>query len=71
MMAEMTPVRSSNVAAVGWDDDAQELLVEFKDGSTYAYPSAGNAAYQDLLEATSPGQYVNRWLKSQPHRKIK
>ena len=75
MAVEMQPVQSSDVLEVGWDEAAQELLVRFKDkngnpGSLYAYPSAGQGAYQDLLEATSPGQYVARWLRSQPHRKI-
>jgi len=48
-MAEMREVRSSNVRAVGWDEDTGELLVEFRNGSLYSYPSAGESAYQDLL----------------------
>ena len=70
MAAEMQPVRSSNVAEVGWDEEKQELLIQFKDGSTYAYPNSDKAAYQDLLTASSPGQYINRWLRSKPHRKL-
>lgn len=69
-MTEMTPVRSSNVQSVGWDDGAQELVIEFKDGAVYGYPQAGRAAFEDMLTTSSPGAYVARWLKHQPHRKI-
>ncbi len=70
-MAEMHPVQNStNVTSVGWDADTRELLVEFRNGSVYAYPDAGESAYQDLLTASSPGSYVNRWLKNQHYRRI-
>ncbi len=69
-MADFTPVRSSNIAGAAWDADAQELLIEFKNGSVYAYPDAGEAAYQDILAAASPGEYVNRWLKNQHYRRV-
>ena len=71
MAIEWSDVRSSNVAAVGWDEDAGELLVRFKSGAEYSYPSAGESAYQDLLADPSPGAYVARWLRNQPSRKVK
>ena len=61
-MAEMTPVRSSNVAAVGYEDGT--LYVEFHSGATYAYEGVGEAAYQDLLTDPSPGSYLNRHIKA-------
>ncbi len=70
MPAEMTPLKSSNVAAAGWDEDAQELIVQFANGSEYAYPQAGRTAYEDLITAASPGAYVARWLRNQPHRRL-
>ncbi len=70
-MTEMHPVQNStNVASVGWHAEAQELLVEFRNGAVYAYPDAGESAYQDLLTAASPGSYVNRWLKNQHYRRV-
>lgn len=42
-----TPVKSSNVAGVAYDDNSRELQVSFKNGSTYQYddvpPSVGNS----------------------------
>lgn len=33
----LTPVKSSNIAAVGYDADAQHLTVQFKDGVKHRY----------------------------------
>jgi hypothetical protein len=66
-----TELRSSNVQKVAFDSDSNELLIEFKSGSVYGFPSAGEAAYQDLLTNPSPGSYIHRWLKGQPSRRIK
>jgi len=68
---QWTEVKSSNVAKVAYDSEADELLIEFRSGGVYAYPSAGEAAYQDLVNNPSPGSYVNRWLKGQPSRRVK
>jgi hypothetical protein len=57
----MTPVKSSNVAAVGYEDGT--LYVEFNNGSAYAYDGVGEAAYQDLLTDPSPGGYLARHIK--------
>jgi len=47
MSYPMTPVQSSNVAAVAYDDKTRTQTVRFKDGSTYEYydvpPNVGNA----------------------------
>lgn len=61
---------STNVVRVAWSAEERELLIEFKNGSVYAYPDAGEAAFQDLLTAASPGSYVNRWLKNQHYRRV-
>ena len=38
-MPELTPVESSNIKAVGYDDATEELTVEFHNGSQYRYNS--------------------------------
>ncbi len=70
MAAEWTDVRSSNVARVGYDDEAGELMVEFLSGAVYAYPNQGRASYEDLSTNPSPGSYVARWLKNTTFRRI-
>ena len=58
---EMTPVKSSNVEAVGHDGSA--LWVRFHGGGMYRYPTAGPEHHAALLEAESPGQYLHRHIK--------
>jgi hypothetical protein len=73
MAIEWRDVRSSTVARVGWDEEADELLVEFSNktgSSVYAYPNQGRSAYEDLVNNPSPGSYVARWLRNAPSRRI-
>lgn len=63
-------LRSSNVARAAFDEDAGELLIQFKSGSTYAYPNQSESTLQDIVNASSPGGYVSRWLRNQPSRRI-
>ena len=61
-MPEMQPVRSSNVAAVGYEDGV--LYVEFTSGATYAYEGVDESTYQALAAAPSPGSYLNTHIKN-------
>ena len=70
-MPEMTPVSSSMIAAIGYDDDARELVVEFSNGATWAYEGVGRDSYEDMLVAGSVGQYFLRWIKGKhPERRL-
>lgn len=71
MAVEWQEVSSSNVQRVAYDEDAGELLVEFKNGAVYAYSGQSESAYQDIITSPSPGAYVARWLRNQPARKVK
>lgn len=62
MTVEMQPVVSSNVEAVGYDDETNELHVRFKSG-LYIYEGVDRGTYDGLLAADSPGRYVNSVLK--------
>ncbi len=62
-MANMIPVRSSNIAAVGFDPDSNDLLVEFTNGGTYAVSGSSEAELQDILASPSPGQWYFRNVK--------
>ena len=60
-MAEMFPLKSTNVSAAGLDGDT--LLVEFHSGSTYAIGGSSEAELQDLLTSPSPGAWYARNVK--------
>lgn len=53
----MQAVQSSNIKGVGYDPDAQELVVEFNKGGRYKYKGVPPHVYAQLLEADSVGRY--------------
>lgn len=58
----MHTVASSNVAAIGYDDDEDELWIEFHWGGVYRYFGVSRQRYIAILAAVSKGAYVNRVL---------
>jgi hypothetical protein len=46
-----TPVKSSYIAAIGYDAEKKVLEVEFKTGMAYRYFDVHQAVYDDLLAA--------------------
>jgi len=65
-MPEMIFVDSSNIEAVGYDADAQELHVRFlKSGQTYVYYAVEEWVFQEFLQADSKGSFLSTRIK--PH----
>ncbi len=63
-MPEMHYVDSSNIEAIGYDPDTQELHVRFlKSGETYVYYGVEEWAFQELMQADSKGTYLNAQIK--------
>jgi KTSC domain len=59
----MHGVDSSNVAAIGYEEDSQTLQVEFKNGTTYQYFDVPLAIFEGMRDAASVGQYLNQHIK--------
>ena len=53
-----TPVVSSNVASVGYDEDSLTLEIEFKNGTIYQYFDVSKNIYDGLIGADSVGGYL-------------
>ena len=63
-MPEMHFVDSSNVEAIGYNAEAQELHVRFlKSGETYVYYDVEEWVFQELMQAESKGIYLNTNIK--------
>ena len=63
-MPEMHYVDSSNIEAIGYDPDNQELHVRFlKSGETYVYYNVEEWAFQEFMHADSKGTYLNAKIK--------
>lgn len=63
---DRVPVNSSNVAAVGYDENSSILEVEFKGGSVYQYFGVPTQHFHALSGGSvSVGRYLNTKIK--PH----
>lgn len=60
---KMVPVKSSNVAEVGWDRATRTLLVRFVSGATYSYDGVDGEIFEALLAAKSVGSAFHRLVK--------
>lgn len=70
-MPEMVGVASSNIAAIGYDEEARELYVHFKSGSEYAYSGVDRVTFDDFLGSGSKGKYFAAYIKdSYSYRRI-
>jgi lysyl-tRNA synthetase class 2 len=56
---ERIPLTSSVVAAVAYDAATRDLDVEFVGGALYRYREVPREEVDGLLDAGSPGRYLN------------
>ena len=63
-MPEMHHVDSSNVEAIGYELETQELHVRFlKSGETYVYYGVEEWVFDEFRQSGSPGTYLNTQIK--------
>ena len=55
--------KSSNVAAVRYNDQAALLEIAFQSGGTYRYSAVPETVYLNFLQAPSPGRFVHFSIK--------
>lgn len=60
---EMISVSSTNVEAIGYDEDSQTLQVEFKNGSNYQYFDVPERVFNELRDSGSIGAYLSASIK--------
>ena len=60
---ERTPVSSSDIATIGYDEDNQILEVEFKNGSVYQYTGVPPSEHGGIMNAESKGKYLHANIK--------
>lgn len=56
-------VESSNVARILYEEDLQELHVEFSNGSIYTYHQVPDNVAADFFNTDSMGRFVHKRLK--------
>lgn len=61
------PVRSSDIASIGYDANSSTLEVEFLNGGVYQYYQVPQAVYEGLMNASSHGSYFAARVKGVYH----
>ncbi len=66
----MTPVISSNISSIGYENGT--LYVSFHHGGLYAYAGVSESVYNELMSAPSHGKYLAAHIKGiYPYSKIR
>ena len=60
---ERQNVESSNLASIGYDAKNEILEIEFNHGGIYQYFDVPVNVYDELMNASSHGQYFDRNIK--------
>lgn len=60
---KMTPVKSSNIESVGYDDITKRLDVKFKGGKTFCYADVTRDEHAQLMAADSVGKHFSAFIK--------
>lgn len=60
----MTPVTSSNIAAIGYDPATKALTVQFKSGAQHRYADVSPDAHAALMAAESKGKHFHAHIRS-------
>ena len=63
---DMKAVQSSNIVAIGYDEEDKRLRVAFKNGSTYDYLNVEPETHAALIGADSVGSAFHRLIRSYP-----
>ncbi len=61
---QRTPVSSSNIVSIGYDDSSSTLEIEFTKGEVYQYAGVPQSVYDALMSASSHGIYFNANIKA-------
>lgn len=74
-----TPVKSSQVKSIGYDESEKMLHVEFQprktetEGQIYEYANIPSGLYADLMKAESKGAFLGKYIlrnKTHPFKRI-
>lgn len=60
---QRTPVTSTAIASVGYDEASEVLEIEFRSGRIYQYRGVPAGVFQFFMRAPSKGGYHNRMIE--------
>lgn len=66
MAIALTPVSSSQIEAIGYDEASKTLAVKFKKGAVYQYQNVPAELYKQFSKAESLGKFFGATIKAHP-----
>lgn len=68
---DLIPLASSVIAAIGYDPQTSECLVEFTSGSVFIYEDFPQQKFDEWATSDSPGRFFNSQVKNiHPYRRV-
>ena len=65
MKTALKPVKSSSIAAVGYDEAKQELHIKFHGGATHVYSGVTPEKHEELVGAESIGSHFHHNIRNE------
>lgn len=66
MNTNLTPVSSSQIAAVGYEELTLTMTVKFTNGNVYEYANVPKELFDKMMAAKSVGSFFSAEIKSKP-----
>lgn len=61
---DLKPVKSSQIASIGYHAESKTLVVKFKNNAMYSYSDVPEKIFNELMAAESVGKYFHARVKS-------
>ena len=59
-----TPLSSTSIRSLGYDQPSQTLEVEFLNGAIYQYYNVPENMYSEMMKASSKGKFLHLYIKN-------
>lgn len=57
------PISSSHILSAQYDDDAQQMVIEFQNGSRYRYSNVDPVVFTAFMDSPSKGNYLHKVIR--------
>ena len=61
---ERHSVSSSNIVAIGYENETQTLEIEFHGGRVYQYYGVPESMYDQLMQTSSKGKFFHMYIRN-------
>lgn len=66
----MTPIKSSTISHIAYNDDIKIMTVRFNSGTMYDYYDVSEKEYNKIVKSVSPGSTLREITKGKEYKKL-